>query len=102
MATTQEAVDSFYWSHGLPCCAGCDWWRHFNAVTGECLRSAPVAESERWAMLKITGCSLPTGAGHIATMREHVCGEFRDSFDWSSLPLVYQRMIGVKKEPPHG
>ena len=93
---TQEAVDRFYWSHG-PCCAGCDWWRHFNAAVGECTRSAPVAESERWAMIGISGYSLPTGAGHIVTPRDHRCGDFRDAFDWSSLPLAYQRRVGAPR-----
>ena len=96
---TQEAVDRFYWSHGGPCCAGCDWWRHFNSVAGDCLRSAPVAEGERWAMLGLSGQSLSTGAGHVVTLRSHVCGEFRDGFDWSSLPPAYQRRVGVHGAP---
>jgi len=90
----QEGIDRFYWSHGV-CCAGCDWWRHFNSVIGECLRSAPVTERERWAMIGITEWSLPTGAGHVATPREHRCGDFRDDFDWSSLPPHYLRRVGA-------
>lgn len=93
-ADTQEVVDHFYWQHG-PCCAGCDWWRHFNSMVGECLKTAPVAEAERWTMIGGTGYSLPTGAGHIATLREHRCGEFKDEFDWASLPLVYRKRIGA-------
>lgn len=89
----QEEVDRFYWSHG-PCCAGCDWWRHFNSSVGECLRSAPVAEKERWAMIEINDWSLLTGAGHVITPREHRCGDFADTFDWTSLPLAYQRRVG--------
>lgn len=98
----QEAVDRFYWSHGAPCCAGCDWWRHFNSAVGECLRSPPVGEAERWAMIGVTGHALPTGAGHVVTMRDHQCGEFRDDFDWATLPPAYQRRVGVQGAPRRG
>jgi hypothetical protein len=74
---TQAVVDAFYAQHG-PCCAGCDWWRWYNSTVGECIRSAPVSGAERFAMLGITGSSLPLEAGHIMTQRDHVCGEFRD------------------------
>lgn len=30
-------------------------------------------------MLGMTYSSLPLEAGHIMTLREHVCGEFRDT-----------------------
>lgn len=90
----QEAIDSFYFRHG-PCCAGCDWWRHFNSSVGECSRSAPVPGRERADMLGIYGASLPVPAGHILTARDHHCGDFRDEFDWSSLPLPYRKRIGA-------
>jgi hypothetical protein len=93
---TQESVDRFYWAQTSPCCAGCDWWRHFNPAVGECLRSAPVAGADRWAMIGITGSSLAPGAGHAVTPRDHACGEFRDSFDWCSLPLAYQHRVGAR------
>jgi hypothetical protein len=32
--------------------------------------------------------------GHIVTAREHVCGDFKDEFDWSSLPLPYRKLVG--------
>jgi hypothetical protein len=97
---TQEAVDRFYWTHGAPCCAGCDWWQHLNALVGKCRKSAPVSSKDRWAMMGITGSSLATGAGHVATLRDHSCGQFRDSFDWSSLPPAQQRRIGVSQKDP--
>ncbi len=78
LARKQAIVDAFYKQHG-PCCAGCDWWRWYNSVAGECIRTAPVSGSERVAMLGVTGSSLPLGAGHIMTLRDHVCGEFRDT-----------------------
>ena len=82
--STQEWIDRFYFQHG-PCCAGCDWWRSFNSATGECTKSAPVSAEERWAMLGMSNASLNTGAGHVVTRREYLCGEFKDEFDWSSL-----------------
>lgn len=75
---TQEIIDAFYAAHG-PCCAGCDWWRWYNSCAGACIRSAPVSGSERISMLGVSYTSLPLGAGHIMTTREHVCGEFRDT-----------------------
>jgi len=80
--TTQDCVDDFYHSNG-PCCAGCDWWKWHNAVVGDCTRSAPVSGHERLGMLNMQNCSMTPEAGHVLTKREHVCGEFVDSYDWS-------------------
>ena len=77
-AKKQAIVDEFYKQHG-PCCAGCDWWRWSNTVAGECIRTVPVSGAERFAMLDITWSSLIPGAGHIMTLRDHVCGEFIDT-----------------------
>lgn len=99
MAERQVLLDQFYWSRG-PCCAGCDWWRHVNSMVGECRRSTPVSGSERWGILGFCNSSLATGAGHVMTPRDHHCGEFRDNFDWASLPLAYQRRVGVSLPPP--
>ncbi len=96
----QQTADTFYWSHG-PCCAGCDWWANINGLAGECRRSAPVSAKERHAMLSMSGCSLPLQAGHILTLRDHHCGDFKDEFDWSSLPKHYLRRIGAQPSPPH-
>lgn len=74
---TQAVIDAFYAKHG-PCCAGCDWWRWYNSCVGDCTRSAPVSGAERIAMLGFSYTSLPIGAGHVMTLREHVCGEFKD------------------------
>lgn len=93
-ADRQEVIDTFFWKTGR-CCAGCDWWHHFNSVAGECTRSAPVSGTDRFAMLGLTGISANVGAGQIMTRRDHVCGEFRDSFDWSSLPIDYLKRIGA-------
>lgn len=94
MDSRQEILDDFFWKNG-PCCAGCDWWSSINSVAGECTRSAPVTDGNRIAMLGIQGLSTAPGAGHVMTMREHRCGEFRDTFDWSSLPVPYLKRIGA-------
>lgn len=73
----QSVVDAFYKKHG-PCCAGCDWWRYYNSMVGDCTKHAPVQASERTATLDMRGCSLSPGAGHIMTRRDHVCGDFQD------------------------
>lgn len=74
----QAIIDEFYRQHG-PCCAGCDWWRWVGTVAGECIRSAPVSGAERIAMLGISYASIELGAGHVMTLRDHVCGEFVDT-----------------------
>lgn len=96
--TRQALLDEFYHRTG-PCCAGCDWWRSLNSRAGECLRTPMVASAERAVPLGITGASLNIGAGHVLTPREHVCGEFKDSFDWSTLPPGYRRRIGAPTAP---
>lgn len=90
---TQRILDAFYIEHG-PCCAGCDWWKGHNSCAGECVKAAPVAGEQRAAMLGITYSSLPLGAGHLMTLREHHCGDFKDEFDWSSLGPLYLKRIG--------
>lgn len=73
----QRLIDTYHAEHG-PSCAGCDWWRFYNSLVGECIRSAPVSGAERVAMLGIERSSLLPGAGHVMTWLDHHCGEFRD------------------------
>ena len=96
MADLQEWHDRLYHERG-PCCAGCDWWRSLNSKAGECQKSAPVPGRERYAMLGIEGSSLALVAGHVLTRADHVCGDFKDEFDWQSLPLPYLKRIGAMK-----
>lgn len=88
----QQLADAFYAKNG-PCCSGCDSWHRINVLVGECHKTAPVAGHERFAMLGMRP-SIPLDAGHIMTKRDHHCGEFSDTFDWSTLPAWYLRKIG--------
>lgn len=90
---TQRILDAFYTEHG-PCCAGCDWWNPHNSVVGDCERYAPVPGEQRVAMLGMRLAGHSPAAGHVMTLREHHCGDFKDEFEWSSLPLLYLRRIG--------
>lgn len=96
ISKTQEAADRFYMQQG-PCCAGCDWWHHISSVVGECHKAAPVSAEQRYAMVRMDrlGWLLrDQDAGHTLTNREHHCGDFKDGFDWRSLPPNYLRRIG--------
>lgn len=91
----QEWLDRFYFTHG-PCCAGCDWWRSLSSQIGECRRSAPTMSStDGLQLMGIDWCSRDFGAGHMITNKDHHCGDFKDGFDWSSLPLPYRKRVGA-------
>lgn len=96
-ATWQESVDTFYFRTGK-CCAGCDWWRSLSPLIGNCTRSRIVSGKERADMLGLEHCSLRIKAGHAVTRRDYVCGEFKDEFDWTTLPLPYRKRIGQLDE----
>jgi hypothetical protein len=93
----QEYVDAYYMKHG-PCCAGCDHWEHISSTVGLCRKAAPVSQQDRYGPLRIESCSLWIGSGHPLTPRDYHCGEFTDTFDWSTLPPNYRRKIGHKTE----
>lgn len=101
MDERQESTDAFYMRHG-PCCAGCDHWRSYSALVGECTQTPPkFTSAERLAMIGIERCSLPPdSAGHAMTMRDHFCGSFKDEFDWTTLPLPYRVRIGDRSLRP--
>lgn len=92
---TQEFLDRFYWQNGS-CCAGCDWWHSISPKKGECHRAPIVSGNDRMLAMDITSCSLPFGSGHPITDLDHVCGEFKDEFDWSSLPPSYRSSVGAR------
>lgn len=91
----RECLDTFYFRNG-PCCAGCDWWLALNSHLGECRKSAPISGPDRLVMAGMASCSLIIGGGHALTVRSHHCGDFKDEFDWSSLPLTYRKKIGAE------
>ena len=74
-------ISAFYSENG-PCCAGCDHWRYFNCVLGECSRSNLMGSKDRISLL---GYKLYTGpdveAGHALTRRDYHCENFIDSDD---------------------
>lgn len=37
--------------------------------------------------------------GHVITAHNHVCGDFEDGFDWTTLPLPYRKRIGAPMDP---
>lgn len=81
----QDCIVEFYRKHG-DCCAGCDHWRWGSSLLGECRKSVPVSGSERLSMLGINWITAKIEAGHIITPREHVCGDFIDTYDWNRDP----------------
>lgn len=91
----QTFVDKFYIKNGK-CCAGCDYWRHDGSVVGECTNSKILPSHERASLLNFKEVSLCLGAGHALTRRDYVCGQFKDTFNWESLPLLYLKRIGYK------
>ena len=93
MTDYQEYQDKYYMKHGK-CCAGCDYWESPNTVAGICKMSKIVPAAERASMLGISGISKNMGSGHAITKREYVCGNFKDSFDWNTLPITYLKKIG--------
>ncbi|GGP00877.1 hypothetical protein [Stakelama pacifica] len=95
MGERQALIDAFYWQYGKSC-AGCDHWQNHNSLVGECTKSAPVPGRDRDAMIGIESCSLHIGAGHPFTPRDHVCGDFADTFDWGTLPESYRAQIGCR------
>ena len=91
----QQHVDTVYWKNGK-CCAGCDHWRILNSISGECLKSKIIPAKERLKMVGIENISTDIGAGHAITLIGYVCGNFKDDFNWSILPLSYLKKIGYK------
>lgn len=92
----QESLDRQYVENG-PCCAGCDWWVSVNSLVGECHKSAPVSAEQRYSMVRMdwhTYRFRDQNAGHILTNREHKCGDFKDDYDWTTLPVSYLMRIG--------
>lgn len=95
----QENCDRFYMEKGA-CCAGCDHWESMNSLIGECKMSAQVSGEDRMRALGFSYMSRPMAAGHVITKRDHACGLFEDTFDWTTLPLRYLKSIGYANRVP--
>lgn len=90
----QEFLDTYYFENG-PCCAGCDWWHSISSLVGNCTRAPIVSAKERMDALGVESSSHRFKSGHPITPRAYHCGEFKDEFDWTSLPLPYRKRIGA-------
>ena len=92
----QILIDKFYFKNGK-CCAGCDRWRHDGSLVGECTNSKIIPARERASLLNFNSPNICVKAGHALTRRDYVCGQFKDDFNWESLPILYLKRIGYKK-----
>ena len=90
----QEKCDRFYWSNGR-CCAGCDYWSSEGGWTGECLAAPPVSGAQVLKSMGIEWCTYTPPPGQPYTSHDHVCGAFKDDFDWTTLDEEYRRRIGA-------
>lgn len=94
-ARYQERCDRFYWQRGR-CCAGCDHWASDAGDFGQCMSAPPVSGQDVLKSLGIDWASYIPPPDHPYTQREHVCGAFKDDFDWSLLPDEYLQRIGAR------
>lgn len=95
-ARYQETCDRLYWSRGK-CCAGCDHWISDAGLTGQCAAAGIMSGADVMRSIGVTFSSYTPEPGFPYTRAEHVCGLFRDDFDWSTLDAEYLRRIGAMK-----
>lgn len=93
----QKRCDEFFWRNG-PCCAGCDHWSSEAGDVGQCMAAAPVSGVDVVKSLGIDWCSYVPPPGQPYTKRDHKCGAFQDTFDWSTLGEVYLKSIGARDQ----
>ncbi len=91
----QEMLDTLYWRKGR-CCAGCDHWQSEGGMTGQCMAAPIVSGLDVMKSMGIDWSSYKFEPGHPYRHAEHVCGAFKDDFDWSTLPPEYLARIGAK------
>lgn len=92
----RKRCDEFFWRNG-PCCAGCDHWSSEAGDIGECMAAPPVSGADVLKSLGISWCSYLPPPGQPYTPRDHRCGSFQDSFDWSTLGEPYLKSIGARQ-----
>ena len=93
----QKRCDEFFWRNG-PCCAGCDHWSSEAGDVGQCMTAAPVSGVDVVKSLGIYGCSYVPPPGQPYTKRDHKCGAFQDTLDWSTLGEAYLKSIGARDQ----
>lgn len=91
----QERCDRYYWNHGR-CCAGCDHWTSEAGDIGECASAPPVSGVDVLRSLGIDWCTYTPPPGQPFTKRGHVCGAFKDEFDWTTLDPDYLKKIRAR------
>lgn len=92
----QEICDTQYWSNG-PCCAGCDHWDSYAGLTGECQYAGIIPGDQVLASMGIQWSTLHNPSpGYPFTKARHCCSNFKDEFDWSTLPDDYLVKVGAK------
>lgn len=93
----QAKCDALYWKIGK-CCAGCDHWGSDGAMIGQCSAAGIMSGEQVMRSLGISFSSYPFNPGFPYTESTHVCGLFRDDFDWSLLTDDYLHQIGAMRQ----
>lgn len=92
----QEVCDTLYWKTGR-CCAGCDNWASYAGLTGQCSAAGIMSGADVMRSLGFTFWSYEPEPGFPYTKASHVCGLFKDDFDWSTMPDAYLSQIGAMR-----
>ena len=92
----QQRCDTFFWKNG-PCCAGCDHWASEMGDSGQCTLAPIVSGADVLKSMGISWSSYTPPPDYPYTARDHVCGSFRDTFDWATLGEDYLREIGQRE-----
>jgi len=95
-AQYQAKCDTLYWSIGK-CCAGCDHWHSDDSMQGQCLAAGIMSGDQVMRSMGIAFSSYPFNPGYPYTESTHVCGLFRDDFNWATLPDDYLDAIGARR-----
>lgn len=88
----QKECDSLYWKIGK-CCAGCDHWASEGGWSGECDANGIMSGRDVAKSIGMLASSYIPDPGFPYTRADHVCGLFKDDFDWSTLDVGYLREI---------
>jgi len=91
----QARCDADYWRFGKRC-SGCDYWVSEQGYLGQCQQAGKLSGLD---VLKSCGFEHYTGPipapDYPFTRAWGACVNFKDDFDWSSLPQEYLVEIGA-------